>query len=50
MLAAGTLEEHLVPPPDPKTVRNWQIFGFTALGIGLTMVGLIIYAVIFSYR
>jgi hypothetical protein len=50
MVAAGTLEEHLVDPPAPRDVRNWRIFGMTALCIGLLMVGLIIYAVVFAYR
>jgi cytochrome b subunit of formate dehydrogenase/uncharacterized protein with PIN domain len=50
MVAAGTLEAHLVDPPDPKSVRNWRIFGMTALCLGLLMVGLIIYAVVFVYR
>jgi hypothetical protein len=50
MVAEGRLEEHLVDPPDPKALRNWRIFGFTALSIGLAMVALIIYAMVFAYR
>jgi cytochrome b subunit of formate dehydrogenase len=50
MLAKGTLEDHLVDPPAPHEVRFWRIFGFTALGIGLTLIVLIIYAAVFAYR
>ena len=34
MVATGTLEEHLVDPPSPQTLRFWRIFGFTALASG----------------
>jgi hypothetical protein len=50
LVASGRLEEHLVPPPDPKVVRGWKIFGFIALSTGLVMVGLIIFTVLFGYR
>jgi thiosulfate reductase cytochrome b subunit/uncharacterized protein with PIN domain len=50
LLASGTLEDRIVPPPSPQALRSWRIFGFTALAIGLTLVGLILYAAIFAYR
>jgi cytochrome b subunit of formate dehydrogenase len=50
MVADGTLEDRLVQPPSPQALRFWKIFGFTALGIGLTLIVLILYAAIFAYR
>jgi len=50
MVAAGRLEENLMDPPPPEMLRFWRIFGFVALGIGLTVVGLIVYAAVFGYR
>jgi len=50
LVASGRLEEHIVGPPSPQMLRFWRIFGFTALGIGLSLVVLIVYAVIFGYR
>ncbi len=50
MVANGTLEDHLTGPPSPRELRAWRIFGFTALGVGLLLVGLILYAMIFAYR
>jgi cytochrome b subunit of formate dehydrogenase len=34
----------------PRTEKLFRIFGFTALGIGLTLIFLIVYAMIFAYR
>ena len=46
----GRLEENLVDPlPDPF-VKTLKIFGFTALTIGLSLVVLIIWAVLFGYK
>jgi hypothetical protein len=39
-----------MPPPVPLAVKLWRRFGFTALTIGLLLIALIIYAVIFAYR
>ncbi len=50
LVASGQLESRLVGPPAPQEARFWRIFGFTALGIGLTLVLLILYAAIFAYR
>jgi len=50
MVASGMLEQYLVDPPPPQMLRLWRIFGFTALGVGLSLIGLIIYAVLFGYR
>jgi cytochrome b subunit of formate dehydrogenase len=50
MIAKGTLQEHMVEPPTPQMLRFWRIFGLTALTIGLLLIGLIIYAVVFGYK
>ena len=39
-----------MPAPVPLAAKLWRRFGFTALGIGLTLILLIIYAVVFAYR
>jgi cytochrome b subunit of formate dehydrogenase len=50
LVERGELEERLMPPPAPVVVKLWRRFGFTALTIGLLLILLIIYSVIFSYR
>lgn len=50
MVEAGKLEENLMDAPQESTVAVWRRIGFTALGIGMLVIVLIIYAVIFSYR
>ncbi len=53
LMASGTIEEideKLVDQFDPRAERLLKIFGFTALTIGLTLIGLIIYAMLFGYR
>jgi cytochrome b subunit of formate dehydrogenase len=44
------IRKHLVDPLPPYIVRSLRIFGTVALLIGLTLIVLIIYAVIFGYR
>ena len=34
----------------PRTEKLFRIFGFTALGIGLTLIFLIVYTMLFGYR
>jgi cytochrome b subunit of formate dehydrogenase len=46
----GGLEKLLMPAPQPLMVKFWRRFGFAALGIGLSLIGLILYAAIFVYR
>ncbi len=46
LVKSGRLEEHLVEPPSPRMLRLWRIFGFTALGIGISLILLIVYAVL----
>jgi cytochrome b subunit of formate dehydrogenase len=50
MLERGELEKHLMPAPEPLAVRLWRRLGYTALTIGLLLVGLILYAEIFAYK
>jgi cytochrome b subunit of formate dehydrogenase len=50
LVREGRLEEHMVDPLPDGFVKALKAFGFTALTIGLGLVVLIIWAVIFSYR
>nr|WP_320133752.1 hypothetical protein [uncultured Holophaga sp.] len=47
LLAAGHVEQHLARPLAPGLVRLYKVFGFTALGIGVITILLIIYSLIF---
>ena len=47
---SGQLEKHLVDPMPKDIERGFKIFGFVALTIGLTLVALIAYSMIFGYR
>ncbi len=46
----ATRAARIVGPAHPRTERLFRIFGFTALGIGLTLIFLIVYAMVFGYR
>jgi len=50
LVDSGQLEASIVPPMQPGATRSFKIFGFTALGIGLTVVALIVYSMVFAYR
>jgi len=50
LVRAGRLEEHLVDPIPRPVESGFRVFGFIALGIGLTLIGLIVYAMFFAYR
>ena len=50
LVEKGQLEQHMVEPMDPRMVRAFKIFGFTALGLGLSLIVLIILTVLFNYR
>jgi cytochrome b subunit of formate dehydrogenase len=50
MVQEGRLEQHLVKPYDRNKELRWKIFGFTALGVGLTLIFLIVYSMLFGYR
>jgi cytochrome b subunit of formate dehydrogenase len=44
------LERRITGAADPRLARAAKIFGFTALAIGLTVIGLIVYSMLFGYR
>jgi cytochrome b subunit of formate dehydrogenase len=50
LLASGELDETLVDPYPAGLERAFKIFGFTALAVGLTLIGLIVYSMLFGYR
>jgi len=50
MVDSGDLAGMMMPEPAPRDVRFWRRLGFTALTIGLVLIGLIIYAMVFAYR
>ncbi len=50
LVESGELESRLMDAPLPLVAKFWRRFGFTALGIGLCLIGLIVYAMIFDYR
>jgi cytochrome b subunit of formate dehydrogenase len=50
LVERGELESHFMPAPQPVIDRLWRRFGFAALGTGLTMIVLILYAAVFIYK
>jgi cytochrome b subunit of formate dehydrogenase len=50
LVASGTLEQHLVDPFPKAAERGFRIFGFVALAVGLTLIGLIAYAMLSAIR
>jgi cytochrome b subunit of formate dehydrogenase len=50
LVKSGELEQYLVEPYPPILIRAVKIFGWTALTIGVSIVLLIIYAMVFAYR
>jgi predicted CXXCH cytochrome family protein len=50
LVEKGELEKYLMTTPVPLAVKMWRRIGFTALGIGLGLIALILYAMIFAYR
>ena len=50
MVESGALEQHLMEAPPLRVRRFWRRFGFTALAIGLLMIGLILYAAVYIYQ
>jgi predicted CXXCH cytochrome family protein len=49
-VASGELADRLVDPIPNRAERGFKVFGFIALAVGLTLIGLIVYAVLFGYR
>ena len=50
MKEEGKLQERLVDPLPEEFEKAVRVFGFTMLAIGLTIVGLILYTMLFGYR
>ncbi len=50
LVARGELDKHLGDPASPLFTRVTKIFGYSALTVGLMLVVLIMYAMIFAYR
>ena len=50
LLEDGTLEEKLVYPYPWHVERIFRLLGFVALGVGITLICLIIYSMLFGYR
>ncbi|MBI5836565.1 MAG: hypothetical protein HZB25_04910 [Candidatus Eisenbacteria bacterium] len=50
LVKTGKLEEHLVEAPSPRMMHLWRVFGFTALGVGISLILLILYAALFKYK
>ena len=44
------LERRIAGPADPRLSKAAKIIGFTALTIGLTLIGLIVYTMLVGYR
>ncbi|MHC4547647.1 MAG: cytochrome c3 family protein [Planctomycetota bacterium] len=50
LVARGELEPDLVDPFPRAVERGFKVFGLVALGIGLILIGLIVYTMVFAYR
>lgn len=50
LVRSGELEKSLVEPYPTKLERAFKVFGFTALAVGLTLIALIVYSMLFGYR
>ncbi len=50
MVARGELEAHMVPLCPSPYERIYRFFGLSALALGLTLIVLIVYAMLFGYR
>ncbi|MFC1628817.1 cytochrome c3 family protein [Gemmatimonadota bacterium] len=50
LVSKGKLADHLVDPYPPKVERAMKAFGFVALSLGLTLIFLILYTMLFGYR
>jgi cytochrome b subunit of formate dehydrogenase len=50
LVESGQLAALTMPAPPNRDIRFWRRLGFTALGIGLTLIALIVYAMLAVYR
>jgi hypothetical protein len=50
LIASGDLEKNLFEPYPRNVQVLFRVIGFSALFVGLTLIGLIIYSMLFGYR
>ena len=50
LVASGKLDDHLVEPYPPNVEKGMKFFGFTVLGLGLIIIFLIVFTMLFGYR
>ncbi|NIM52029.1 MAG: hypothetical protein GTO22_22760 [Gemmatimonadales bacterium] len=50
LVADGKLEQNLVDPYPEQLEHGFRVFAFTALGIGLILIALIVYSMLFGYQ
>ncbi|MCP4203676.1 MAG: hypothetical protein GY769_17300 [bacterium] len=50
LVKSGQLEEHLVDPVPKPAEKAIRFFAYTALAIGLVLIALIVYSMLFGYR
>ena len=50
MVETGQFDERLVEPYPKEVEHGFRVFGFTMLGIGLLIIALILYSMVFGYR
>jgi thiosulfate reductase cytochrome b subunit len=50
LVESGELESRMMPEPPELAQKLWRRLGFTALTLGLILIGLIFYAMLFAYR
>jgi cytochrome b subunit of formate dehydrogenase len=50
LVAEGNLEESLVEPYPERVELGFRVFAFAALGVGLTLIALIVYSMLFGYQ
>jgi cytochrome b subunit of formate dehydrogenase len=50
LLESGELSEQLAYPPNPVLVKIAKVFGYTALFIGISIILMIIYSMVFLYK
>ena len=50
LVREGRLEDHMVDPFPEPVEKGFKVFGFIALTVGLSLIALIVYAMVFGYR
>lgn len=50
LVESGQLAEYTMPAPADRDVKLWRRLGFAALTVGLILIALILYAMMFAYR